>query len=98
MKRDAHAGFGHPVINPFGSVILISKHTLEALEDRGYLHRDKVSGLMGFDPSQKDIFLQAERFTDHHKEIGEDFSGPNCVLCYCGNCLEKIDVNENRRL
>jgi hypothetical protein len=83
-------GLGHPIINPFGEVILISQSALRDLDIRGYLHRDQASGLKGMDPAQYLIFVESERGTYLFYEIGENCSGPNVVTCNCDDCKARI--------
>jgi hypothetical protein len=83
-------GLGHPIINPFGIVILVSQYTLRILDMFGYLHRDKESGLKRIDKVRYLVFLECERGTDYFAELGEDFSGANVVICNCQKCKEKI--------
>lgn len=84
-----HSAAGHQIINPFGQVVCVSRGTLKALDMRGYLHRDSITGLKGMDPKQYLIFVDAERGTDHFYELGEDCSGPNQVICRCDECTGK---------
>lgn len=80
---------GHPIINPFGQVVSISQRSMRALDIRGYLHRDALSGLKSIDVTHYLVFLEMERGTDLFRELGEDCSGPNSVICYCEDCLQR---------
>ena len=79
---------GHPLLNPENQVIRVSQHTLRALDIRGYLKRDKSTGLLHLDRTNHLIFTEAERATDWWYELGEDCSGPNQVVCHCQECKE----------
>jgi hypothetical protein len=83
-------GVGHPIINPFGRVIILEQKAVRTLDIKGYLHRDKITGLKGMDPTQSSVFIEAERGTNLFYYIGEDFSGPNSVVCDCDTCKGKI--------
>jgi hypothetical protein len=78
---------GHRIINPYGEVIRISQRTFDVLDMKGYLHKEKRTGLKGMDPKHAAVFLEAERQTKWMKEIGNDFQGPNVVVCGCVKCL-----------
>jgi hypothetical protein len=82
-------GDGHEILNPFGVSILVSKITLRRLDMRGYLQRDRATGLKQIKPSAVGAFLHLER-TTYHRELysvlGPDFSGPTVVLCSCREC------------
>jgi hypothetical protein len=96
MKQSTRSGVGHSIINPLGQIISVSKPTFDELQDRGYLHRDKASGLWGMDPKQSAAFLESEKGSPYMREIGSDFSGPNVVVCNCGECYEAIDIQSSR--
>jgi hypothetical protein len=84
--------FGHLIINPFGKLIRISQNTLRELDKRGYLHRDHQTGLKGMDPTQAEIFLDAEFGWPHYKEIGPKFTGPMFCVCRCKECLIRMGI------
>jgi len=78
---------GHEIINPFGQVIKVTRLTYDALDMRGYLHRDQVSGLKGMDGRQCDIFMSAELGQPWFYELGPQFTGAACLMCGCQDCL-----------
>lgn len=86
---EAYSGEGHEILNPFGRRIWVSKIILRVLDMRGYLRRDKATGLKEFKPDLVKLFLQLER-TTYHRELytalGPDFSGPGVVMCNCLEC------------
>lgn len=89
---EAFAGVGHELLNPFGERICVSKITLRTLDMRGYLQRDRETGLKQIKPSLIYFFLHLERTTYHRElyaSLGPNFSGPNVVLCSCRECQEK---------
>jgi hypothetical protein len=85
-------GMGHPIINPFGQVIVISKNALIALDRRGYLHRDHATGLKGMDPTQYNVYREAEGGSELLKEIGLGCTGPNTCICFCEECCRRLGL------
>jgi hypothetical protein len=80
---------GHPMLNPGNQVIRVSNDTLRALDIRGYLKRDKSTGLLHLNKTNHLIFQEAERATSWWYELGDDCSGPNQVVCHCQRCKER---------
>jgi hypothetical protein len=84
---------GHRIINPYGEVIRVSQRTFDVLDMKGYLHRERTSGIKGMDPKHAAHFLKMENQTEWMREIGSDFQGPNVVICGCDQCLGKTRVD-----
>jgi hypothetical protein len=98
---EAYMGVGHELLNPFGERICVSKVTFRILDMRGYLQRDRETGLKQFKPSLVEVFLQLERTTYHrdlYAAIGPDFSGPATISCACRECQQKESQNDNTRM
>lgn len=74
----------------------MSAQTLDALDCRGYLKRDRATGLKVLDARSFQVFLEAEHYTDWFYEIGEDGDGPNQVVCNCDECRDRTDLNDSR--
>ena len=87
---------GHEILNPYGQRIRVSARTLDALDCRGYLHRDKATGLKHIDRKSFLVFIEAERGTNWWYELGDDGSGPNVVKCSCRQCQDRTDVDDVR--
>lgn len=77
------------MLNPENKVIRVTERTIRALDIRGYLKRDKSTGLLHLDKTSHSVFQEAERATAWWYEIGEDCSGPNQVVCHCQRCKER---------
>ena len=77
---------GHQIINPFGEIIKVTWSTFAALDRRGYLHRDRESGLKGMDPMHAVTFIEAEFGTPWLYEIGREFKGAENLICRCIDC------------
>jgi hypothetical protein len=89
MLSEMPIGFGHPILNPFGVVIKISRPTLTYLSRFRYLRRDRQSGLLQIRPERVKLFLELERNglePQHYVAIGRDFLGPMVVRCRCRDC------------
>ena len=84
------------MINHLGRRICVTEHTLDALDVRGYLIRDKESGLKRLSLKNYLIFIEAERATAWWHELGNDCSGPNVVVCKCSQCLALTDMDDSR--
>ncbi len=89
MSEACQAG-GHEMMNHLGRRIRVTERTIEALEIRGYLHRNRETGLKQISPQNYLVFVEAERATDWWHELGEDCSGPNVVVCRCPECQRLI--------
>lgn len=77
---------GHEMINHLHQRICVSERTLEALNMRGYLQRDRETGLLALGLRAFLVFSEAEQGTAHYYELGPDCSGPNQVVCRCERC------------
>jgi hypothetical protein len=93
---EAYEVGGHEMLNHLGQRIRVTEQSLEALEMRGYLHRNRETGLKQMSPKNYLVFIEAERSTDHFYELGEDCSGPNQVVCHCQSCREKTNLDDSR--
>jgi hypothetical protein len=93
---EAYEDGGHEMLNHLGLRIRVTERTLEALEMRGYLHRNRETGLKKMSLNNYLIFVEAERSTDHFYELGEDCSGPNQVVCDCQKCRERTNLDDSR--
>lgn len=86
MKSEALLTVGHEILNHVGRRIRVTERTLDALDVRGYLHRNKESGIKQISAKNFLVFLEVERETHHFYELGDDCSGPNQVVCHCEKC------------
>lgn len=77
---------GHEILNHLRQRICVTRRTLRALDKRGYLCRDRETGLLWIDSTAYLIFTEAERATPFFLELGSDCSGPNQVVCHCEQC------------
>jgi hypothetical protein len=83
---------GHAIINPYGEVIRISQRTFDVLHMKGYLHKDRRTGMKGMDPKHADMFIATEKGRPWERELGSDFQGPNVVVCGCGRCRKEMGI------
>jgi len=81
---------GHEMLNHLGKPIRVTERTLDGLDLRGYLQRDKQTGLKQITPIGYRVFVEAERATDWWYELGQDLSGANQVVCRCAKCERKV--------
>ena len=79
------------MLNHEGQRIRVTVRTLRALDVRGYLQRNRSTGLLQLTPQYYPVFCEVERFTEHFHELGADCSGANQVVCNCEQC--KADHN-----
>jgi hypothetical protein len=91
-------GNGHEILNHLGVRIRITERTLDALDVRGYLHRDKATGLKQISTKNFMVFVEAESTTSWYYELGSDCSGPNQVVCHCDKCKSKMHADNSNSL
>ena len=77
---------GHEMLNHKGDHIFVTARTLQELTRRGYLGRDRVTGLKYFDPKGYELFRDGERGTPWWYELGPELNGPNVATCKCKSC------------
>lgn len=97
---EALSGDGHAILNPFGNIIKVSSITIGTLDRRGYLARDRRTGLKQIKGQFAALLLLLERTTLHRElyaALGPDFTGPNTVVCPCEICGGKAaDIDHTR--
>ena len=87
---------GHPVLNHEGTVIYVTARTIAELDKRGYLGRDKPTGLKYIDPKGYELIRDGEVGTPWWYELGPDLSGPNVATCNCERCRERRELGDAR--
>ena len=88
---------GHEMLNHEGNRIFVTARTIQELSRRGYLGRDRATGLKYFDPKGYELFRDGEVGTPWWYELGPDLSGPNVPVCKCATCLrQKSDLEDSR--
>jgi len=87
---------GHPMLNHLGARIFVTERTIQELQMRGYLGRDRSTGLKYFDPKGYELFLDGERGTPWWYELGPDMNGPSVAVCKCKACQQSKDLDDSR--
>jgi hypothetical protein len=85
---------GHEMLNHLRERIRVSEGTIQTLNMCGYLRRDRETGLLWLDGMSFLVFSEAEYGSQMHRELGQDCSGPNQVVCHCEKCKELL-ASEN---
>lgn len=93
---DRTVRIGHELLNHRGEHIFVTRGTIKALDMRGYLGRDRATGLKYFDPKGYELFRDGEVGTPWWYELGPDLSGPMVPVCKCRNCQRKHDIDDTR--
>lgn len=79
---------GHEMLNHLRERICVTEGTIQALNMRGYLRRDRETGLLWLNSMSFLVFSEAEYGTEMYRELGPDCSGPDLVVCHCQKCKE----------
>lgn len=88
---------GHEMINHLGKRIFVTQMTIRTLDMRGYLGRDRETGLLYLDPKYVPLLQDLEWESQLMRELGPDFSGPNIANCSCPQCQCKTDLDDTRK-
>ena len=95
-QMDRIVRIGHELLNHKGDHIFVTKGTMKALDMRGYLGRDRATGLKYFDPKGYELIRDGEVGTPWWYELGPDLSGPNVATCNCEHCRERRELGDAR--
>jgi hypothetical protein len=83
---DSLSRAGHEIENHAGESIRITREAVKALDMRGYLHRNRITGKKQIKPELIDVLAEMEYGTPLMNELGYDFSGPMVCICKCEKC------------
>jgi hypothetical protein len=88
---------GHEMLNHLGRRITVTQKTIRTLDIRGYLGRDKETGLLYLNPKYVPLLLEGEWGSMLMRELGADISGPNIAVCHCRHCQRRTDLDDTRK-